>query len=138
MAAASITTALSAVDGAVCAEQSGGNWYDGAMAGAIGGSFGSFVSSVSNPIPGTDTALRLNVAGRIASSLTYDITYDLFSKKEITSTNVAMYAVDVTTDAALSTVYYHYSGNLSNSFLGTYINGFLDGVVDVFQTFFTQ
>ena len=134
VATAGVSTVLSAVDGAVCAQQSGGQWYDGAMAGAIGGSAGALVSSITNPTPGADAALRMNTAGRIASSLLYDVTYDLFSYGEIPTENVAMYATDVTMDAALSPINYYYTGNLSSGFLGAAINGLVDGVIDVFQT----
>ena len=79
VATASVSTALSAVDGAICAQQSGGKWYDGAMAGAIGGSVGALVSSATNPIPGTDAALRMNTVGRAASSLAYNISYEILS-----------------------------------------------------------
>ena len=134
VATAGVSTVLSAVDGAICAQQSGGNWYDGAMAGAIGGSAGALVSSITNPSPGTDAALRMNTAGRITSSLVYDISYDLFTSGEITKDNVAMYAVDVSMDAALAPVSYYYTGNLSNGYLRSVINGLVDGAVDVFQT----
>ena len=134
VATAGLATTFSSIDGAVCAHQSGGNWYDGAMAGAIGGSVGSLVSSITNPVPGTDTALRMNTAGRVASSLVYDISYDLFSSGEITSSNVATYAVDVTMDAVLAPVSYYYAGNISNGYLRTATNGLVDGIIDVFQT----
>ena len=134
VATAGLATTFSSIDGAVCAHQSGGNWYDGAMAGAIGGSVGSLVSSITNPVPGTDTALRMNTAGRVTSSLVYDISYDLFSSGEITSSNVAMYAVDVTMDAVLAPVSYSYAGNISNGYLRSATNGLVDGIIDVFQT----
>ena len=134
VATASVSTALSAVDGAICAQQSGGKWYDGAMAGAIGGSVGTLVSSMTNPTPGTDTALRMNTAGRIASSLIYDVSYDIFSSGEITTEKIATYAIDVTMDATLAPINYYYSGNLSSGYTRSIINGLVDGAVDVFQT----
>ena len=131
---AGISTALSAVDGAICAQQSGGKWYDGAMAGAIGGSAGALVSSITNPMPGTDAVLRMNTAGRVTSSLLYDVSYDLFSTGEIKTANVATYAVDVTMDAALAPISYYYTGNMSNGYLRSFMNGLVDGAIDVFQT----
>lgn len=131
---AGISTALSAFDGAICAQQSGGNWYDGFMAGAIGGSAGSLVSAFTSPTPGIDAALRMNTAGRMASSLIYDVTYDLFSNGEIKAENVAMYAVDVTMGATLAPINYYYAGNISNKYVGPIINGLVDGAVDIFQT----
>ena len=134
VATAGVSTALSAVDGAICAQQSGGKWYDGAMAGAIGGSAGALVSSITNPTPGTDAALRMNTAGRVASSLLYDVSYDLFSTGEIKAANVAMYAIDVTMDATLAPINYYYTENISNGYLRSSINGLVDGAIDVFQT----
>ena len=131
---AAVSTALSAVDGAICAQQSGGKWYDGAMAGAIGGATGSLVSSITNPVPGTDSALRMNTAGRITSSLVYDATYDLFSTGEIKPENIAAYAVDITMDSTLATISYYYTGDIVNGYLRSAINGIVDGAIDVFQT----
>jgi len=134
VATAGVSTALSAVDGAICAQKSGGKWYDRAMAGAIGGSAGALVSSITNPTPGTDTALRMNTAGRVVSSLLYDVSYVLFSTGRIKATNVATYAIDVTMDATLAPINYYYTGSISNGFLRSSINGLTDGAVDVFQT----
>lgn len=134
VATAGVSTALSAVDGAICAQQSGGKWYDGAMAGAIGGSAGSLVSSITNPTAGPDAALRMNTAGRVASSLLYDVSYDLFSTGEITATNAANYAIDVTMDATLAPISYYYTGSMSNGYLRSATNGIVDGAIDVFQT----
>ena len=129
---AGISTTFSAIDGAICAEQSGGKWYDGAMAGAIGGSVGSFVSAFTTPIMGPDSSLRMNVLGRTTSSLIYDVTYDFFDSES--EMNTGKYAADVTMDAVLSTISYHYTGGLSSGFLSSALNGFFDGVTDVFQT----
>ena len=137
VATASISTALSAVDGAICAQQSGGEWYDGAMAGAIGGSAGALVSSITNPTSGTDAALRMNTVGRITSSLLYDVSYDHFSAGKV---NVANAAIDITMDAALAPISYYYTGSIPNCYLRASINGVVDGAIDVFQTivYFTQ
>ena len=134
VATAGVSTVLSAVDGAICAQQNGGKWYDGAMAGAIGGSAGSLVSSLTSPTPGTDSALRMNTAGRVVSSLLYDMSYDLFNSGQITKTNMVMYVADITMDVSLSPIYYDYSGRLSNGYLRATINGIVDGGVDVLQT----
>ena len=134
VATAGISTALSAVDGALCAQQNGGKWYDGAMAGAIGGSAGTLVSSLTNPIPGTDSALRMNTAGRVTSSLLYDVSYDLFNSGQITGENLAMYTADLTMDVSMRTIYYYYAGGITSGYLRTTVFGIVDGVADVFQT----
>ena len=134
VATAGVSTALSAADGAICAQQNGGDWRDGAMAGAIGGSVGALVSSITNPASGTDGALRMNTLGRAASSATYDMTYALFDSGKITSSDLATCAVDVTMDISLAPINYYYSGSIGNSLLRASVNGIVDGAVDVFQT----
>ena len=129
---AGISTTFSAIDGAICAQQSGGNWYDGAMAGAVGGAAGAFISSLTSPNMGADSSLRMNVLGRMTSSLVYDVVYDSFSSQPDMSTGG--YIFDVTMDATLSTIVYYYTGGMSNGFLSSALNGFFDGVTDVFQT----
>ena len=134
VATAGVSTALSAVDGAICAQQRGGDWRDGAMAGAIGGAVGSLVSSITNPATGSDRALRMNTAGRAASSATYNVTYELYSTGKITSSGITKGTTDVVMDATLSSINYYYIGNIANSQIRAVINGLIDGAVDVFQT----
>ena len=69
---------MGAVDGAICAQQNGGKWYDGAMAGAIGGS-----------------------ASCVVSFLLYDVSYDLFNSGHITGENLIMYTADITMDVSM-------------------------------------
>lgn len=135
VATAGITTVLGAVDGAICAEQSGGNWYDGAMAGAMGNAIGSLVSSPSLFLSGPDYSLRLNTAGRAASSLVYDFTYEYFSTGKVEPRNSAAYAADIMMDATLSPMYYYYTGGIANEYVKAAINGLFDAAVDLFQTY---
>ena len=135
VATAGITTVLGAVDGAICAEQSGGNWYDGAMAGAMGNAIGSLVSSPSLFLSGPDYSLRLNTAGRAASSLAYDFTYEYFSTGKVEPRNSAAYAADIMMDATLSPMYYYYTGGIANEYVKATINGLFDAAVDLFQTY---
>ena len=130
--AAGVSTACAAVDGGLCAIESGGEFIDGFLAGAIGGSAGALVSKITNPMPGSDTMFRMNIAGRAASSLVYDVTYDIFNNS-FDAQNIATYALDVSIDAMYSTVFYYYTGNMSNGYLETVTNGLLDGILDVFQ-----
>ena len=134
VATASLSTVLGAVDGAICAQQNGGKRYDGAMAGAIGGSAGAFVSSLTSPLPGTDSALRMNTTGRVVSSLLYDVSYDLFSSGQITGENLALYTADITMDFSMSTIYYYYAGGIPNGYLRATMFGIADGIADVLQT----
>ena len=78
--------------------------------------------------------------GRLLTGYMDFATYDYFSDGEIKAANVAMFAVDVTMDATLSPISYYYTGNISNGYLRSSINGILDAVVDIFQTlaYFTQ
>ena len=78
----------------------------------------------------------MNTAGRVVSSLLYDVSYDLFSTSEIKAANVTMYAIDVTMDATLAPINYYYAGNISNGYLRSSINGLVDGAIDVFQTIY--
>ena len=133
---AGVSTAISAVDGAVCARMSGGDWKNGAMAGAIGGSVGTLVSKLTGPTPLPDTTLRLNTAGRVASSVAYDITYDLFERDTIDASTAVVTGIDTAMDATISTICYYYTGGIINSYAQAGVNGVLDGVVDIFQTRF--
>jgi hypothetical protein len=76
----------------------------------------------------------MNTAGRMASSLIYDVSYDLFSSGEITARNVGMYGIDVVMDATLAPINYYYAGDLSNGYARSIINGVVDGAIDIFQT----
>ena len=128
---AGISTTLSAIDGAICAELSGGEWYDGAMAGAMGGAAGAFISTLTNPAPNSDSALRMNTLGRATSSFVYDISYEFFDTGHIEPSNLVTYSVDVGMDIVYAPLYYYYTGGGYN---GAIRNGILDGVVDIFQT----
>ena len=134
VATAGISTVLGAVDGAICAEQSGGNWYDGAMAGAIGSSVGALASAATSPRPGSDSALRMNTLGRAISSYVYDLTYELFDTGSIKPISYAAYAIDVGMDVTLAPMYYYYTGSMSNGYLSATINGLVDAALDIFQT----
>jgi len=132
---AAISTGIGAVDGALCAEASGGEWYNGAMAGAIGNSLGSLASSLSDPVKSPDDALRMNVAGRAVSSAAYDLTYELFDTGTVKKENIPGYIFDVGMDTIFSTITYYYSGGVSNKYLETSVNCLSDGVVDVYQSY---
>ena len=134
VATAGIATAISAVDGALCAQESGGSMVDGALAGAMGGSVGALISSFSYFTPGVDSALKWNMAGRAASSLVFYVSYELFDSGSIKADSVVEYAVDVTMDVTLSPIAYYYSGSIRSDYARTIINGAFDGIVDVFQS----
>ena len=107
---------------------------DGALAGAMGGSIGALVSSFSYFTPGVDSAIKWNTAGRAASSLVFDVSYELFDSGSIDANSVVGYAVDVTMDITLSPIAYYYSGNIRSDYVKTIINSAHDGIVDVFQS----
>ena len=137
---AGISTVCAAVDGGICAVESGGDFADGFMAGAIGGSLGALVSNVTNPVPQTDGAYRMNLLGRAASSLTYDVTYDWFSgklKAQNARECMQTYTLDIPLDVIGSIVYYDYTGLFNTGFAGSCIesavNGIIDAIIDIVQ-----
>ena len=134
VAAAAVSTTCGAIDGAICAQKSGGDWRNGAMAGAIGSSTGALVSSMTQPGAPADTALRLNTAGRVAGSLVYDLTYEYFETGNISSEGVASCGIDITMDACLGTVSNYYTASVSSSIIRAGVNGLIDAAIDVFQT----
>jgi len=129
---AGLSTMCAAVDGGLCATESGGKFVDGFLAGAIGGSVGALVSKLTNPAPLSDAMFRMNIAGRATSSLIYDVTYDIFNHS-FSSKSPATYAIDVSMDAMYSTVFYYYTGSISSGYVETAVNGLLDGIIDIFQ-----
>ena len=122
---------MGAVDGAICAELSEGEWYDGAMAGAMGGSAGALISSLTNPAPNSDSALRMNTFGRATSSVIYDISYEWFDSETVDPSNFILYSLDISMDALWFPLYDYYAGG---GYRGAIFNGIFDGVVDVYQT----
>ena len=132
VAAAGITVACGTADGIACAIASGGDWVNGAVAGAVGSSVGAVVSQLSGFMLGADNVLRLNIAGRMTSSFVYDITYEYLETGTVD--NWGEHAVDVIMDTGLAPISYGYVGNLNNSLFKAGLNGIIDGCIDVFQT----
>ena len=134
VAAAAVSTTCGAIDGAICAQKSGGDWRNGAMAGAIGSSTGALVSSMTSPGAQPDTALRLNTAGRVVGSLVYDLTYEYFETGEISCEGAVACGVDITMDACFGTVSNYYTASVPGSIIRAGVNGIIDAAIDVFQT----
>ena len=57
-----------------------------------------------------------------------------YDTEAVPVSSVAMYAIDVTMDATLAPINYYYTGNISNGYLRSSINGLADAFIDVFQT----
>ena len=64
----------------------------------------------------------------------FRLTLTVTATGKISETYLATYAGDVTMDAAIAPITYHYVGNYVNSHLTAILNGLVDGTIDVFQT----
>lgn len=120
-------TALGGVNGAVCADLSGGDWYIGLAAGLLSGLANSFfVCCLDSPI-----------VGRIAGSAVFDFFYPLVQNGEITPADWANLVVDVAMDVALSSVYinlFDSSDRFYNRMIGTLLSSVVDSSIDIVQT----
>ena len=119
-----VKIACSTIDGALSAKASGGDIWDGAFAGSVGG-----VAQICAESCGSGS-----IAARAINSSVYDIAYECISTGTLDPDNLALYAVDVGMDSVLSSVNYYYTGGIASEGTKAFIQGGIDSGIDVFQT----
>lgn len=122
-----VVAVIAAIDGGVSAELSGGDFWIGFGVGFVGGAIGYAIGFVSP------------YAGRIVSSLIYDVANPLLQKGTLEKDDVLNLILDLSMDMALSGLYtdflsYDPMETFTNKVWKSGLNSALDGVVDVIQT----
>ena len=122
-----VVAVIAAIDGGVSAELSGGDFWIGFGVGFVGGAIGYAIGFVSP------------YAGRIVSSLIYDVANPLLQKGTLEKDDVLNLILDLSMDMALSGLYtdflsYDPMETFTNKVWKSGLNSALDGFVDVIQT----
>ncbi|MBO5067703.1 MAG: RHS repeat-associated core domain-containing protein, partial [Clostridia bacterium] len=120
-------TLLGGVNGAFCAEFSGGNWYNGLFAGMLAGLANAILVCFDKPI-----------LGRVVGSIIFDIVYPFFENGKPTAADWTNLFIDVTMDVAFISVYvnlFDSSNRLYNRIIATILSSTVDSFIDVVQTY---
>ncbi len=121
-----ISAIFGAIDGGVTTAMSDQNFWKGVAAGVISGAVGGIINYF---LPGAG-----NLLGRLASTMIYDITNEIFQTGTFDKNNLGLYIADTIMDIGLSMLYLDKVGSIANQFISATIGGVIDSCIDIIQT----